>query len=563
MRQSAMAGRGIAVTPRPVAEARPLERVRPRVWPVLGLLLVAALPRLYLVFLAGDPQNAGVGWYNDTYHHWQIAYLSKEVGFSHGFLRLWDYKGLEYFWGILHPLLLAGLFTLIGSVDILIPRLVSVVAGSSAVVVTYLLVQRYFNSRAALGAGLLAALNPVGLWSDASGMQEPLGIALMLLGLYYWPRRPASTGLLWALAGMVRAEYWVFGLGLVAAAAIVEKDSNRTLPLSLGWSGLSLVYMKILLDRTGNLIYPVWWSFVGNAAGRWQEAIPLSSTQVQVRLLFGLIAALGVLSALLVLRRKPRFHLFFLFGVGNWIFLSLFIGFTDYLKSYIPRFWVDRIFLWPYMFLAVLIAATSLHYLPRLSTKFAKLQLGWLSIVVALALSQLAWRPIAYYSTQPEANGASSAELWEELRFTASAIADHYQGGSILIPEDQPVLTYQLVRFHGLRGSQLIGQMFDPFYYMEGDPFTDWSNHRELILGWLEEEDIQLLAVYLNRDRYLNLIEMEPQRFQFLMTLPEMNLSLYRVIQPQSSLITPSWHLADSQRRAVVHGPGGADARAV
>jgi len=60
-----------------------------------GIFLLAALPRLFVIFFVTDPQNPGLGWYGDTFHHWQIAYLSKEIGFSQGFLRLWDFKGLE------------------------------------------------------------------------------------------------------------------------------------------------------------------------------------------------------------------------------------------------------------------------------------------------------------------------------------------------------------------------------------------------------------------------------------------------------------------------------------
>src|SRR5215207_3401390 len=88
------------------------------------LIFIAALAlRLYSLFNITNPQNSGVeGWYSDTYHHWQIAYLSNQIGFNEGFLRLWDLKGLEYFWGLMHPLIGSLLISITGSADIVIFR---------------------------------------------------------------------------------------------------------------------------------------------------------------------------------------------------------------------------------------------------------------------------------------------------------------------------------------------------------------------------------------------------------------------------------------------------------
>src|SRR3989344_6083818 len=71
----------------------------------LGLVFILALvPRLLYIYVFSNPNFPG--WYTDVFHHWQIAYLSKEVGFHESFLRLWDFKGMEFFWGLLHPLIL-------------------------------------------------------------------------------------------------------------------------------------------------------------------------------------------------------------------------------------------------------------------------------------------------------------------------------------------------------------------------------------------------------------------------------------------------------------------------
>ena len=36
-------------------------------------------------------------WNCDSYHHWQISYLSLKIGFPQ--FRLWDLNGCEYYWG--------------------------------------------------------------------------------------------------------------------------------------------------------------------------------------------------------------------------------------------------------------------------------------------------------------------------------------------------------------------------------------------------------------------------------------------------------------------------------
>src|SRR6266851_962606 len=113
-------------------------------WPWLASVAAAALiPRLVYLFLVADPENAGHG-FTDAYHHWQIAYLTKEIGLTNG-PRLWDMRGWEYFWGLLHPVLMDLLFFITGSSDIVLARLLSVAFGSASVVLIFLLCHRYWG----------------------------------------------------------------------------------------------------------------------------------------------------------------------------------------------------------------------------------------------------------------------------------------------------------------------------------------------------------------------------------------------------------------------------------
>src|SRR2546422_4842198 len=180
----------------------------------------AAIPRLLYLFVFTDPENPGLGAYNDVWHHWQIAYLTKEIGLSApGGPRLWDLKGLEYFWGILHPLLMVGVFDITGSIDIVLNRLVSLVFGVAVVVLLFHICWRYWGTQVALGAALVAALLPTSVMNDASGMLEPLGVALTLFGLLAWiGRGGVSSRLVFGLAAMARAGAWLFNLGPVVPA---------------------------------------------------------------------------------------------------------------------------------------------------------------------------------------------------------------------------------------------------------------------------------------------------------------------------------------------------------
>jgi len=222
------------------------------------IFILALIPRLYFIFYVSDPDNPGAGWFGDAYHHWQIAYLTQEVGMSHGFLRLWDLKGMEYFWGLLHPLLTMITFSITGSVTVGIERALTAVFGSISTGILVLLVNRHWNLKAAIAAGLFAALNPVGVFNDGTGMVEPLGIPFLLLGVYFWPSRPLFAGLSLVIALMARGEYWVFSLALVTAMIIFTKKVHidKRIILLLGFVVLLLIYMKYLITYTGNPIYP-------------------------------------------------------------------------------------------------------------------------------------------------------------------------------------------------------------------------------------------------------------------------------------------------------------------
>lgn len=492
---------------------RPKRKTREKIFNLLIFLFVlfcALGPRLYFLFFVSGTQNSGPGWYGDVYHHWQIAYLSKTIGFKQGFLRLWDLKGMEYFWGLLHPLALSLLFSLTGSIDILIPRLLSIFCGAFIAAMIYLLTQRDFGYLTALGAGLWTAFFPVLIYTDALGMQDQLALVIFLIALYCWPRKPFLMGLLLVLAGMGRAEYWVFGLGIVIAVNFFKVYFDKRLILFCSWLIFSLVYMKYLLDKTGNPIYPVWWNFLGNAAGEWQVVKELMIDALLAKKIFQGVAVFGLIGSLAVLWKKPKAYLMFLFGFGSLFFNGLIFGFSAYIYGWVNRYYVDRLLNLPYIFLGWLLALFFI-YLPGTKIKvFSKVKLG-ISVMLGLlyAVQVIFWPAIMHYFRKAQQYWPGEVKLAEQT-------AEYYQTGKILIPEDRTAYTYALVRFNQIKGENIIGQMFDPYFYLEKDVYENWEKNRGKILSWLKKENIKLLVFYPGRERYEKLVEKEKDFFKIL-----------------------------------------------
>lgn len=480
----------------------------------LGIFIATLAVRLVFLFFVSNPQNAGVGWYGDSYHHWQIAYLSKEIGFNHGFLRLWDLKGMEYFWGLAHPLFTTLLMTLTGSSDIIIVRLLSSIAGSLSIAVLFFLIRKYWGTKTAIASIVIACLNPVLIFNEASGMVEPLGILFLLLGVYLWEEYTFLSGILFAIASMTRAENWLFSVGLIGFVLIFTKvHPDKKIKLLISYLIVILIYMKYLLDHTGNAIYPIWWNFLGNAAGAWQANIPARPDQIMIQPIWICIFVESLLGIIYVAWKKPKNYLFHLLGLGNFMFLGAFVGLTKYLKSYEAYFWVVRIFDLPYLYLGVLISILLFVAIPKIIPFVAKFKINWLVFVVILFTIQPLWLFI-WRLYEP------TTKYWDAEVALAKNIGSYYNGGTVLIHEGDPVLTYALIKETHLKASNIEGQMYDPFQYKPfnsyNDPFEHWDEDRGIILDWLKKDDIHLLVFIAGRTRYEELVKREPEIFKFI-----------------------------------------------
>jgi hypothetical protein len=498
-------------------EPREVETEPPtsRLWWGWSIVLAAATatPRLAYLFLFTDPENPGVRRYDDVWHHWQIAYLTKEIGLqAPDGPRLWDLKGLEYFWGILHPLLMAAVFYATGSIDIVLNRLVSVVFGVAVVLLVFHLCRRYWGTQVGLAAALAAITLPTSVMNDASGMLEPIGVFLCLLGVWAWSRDDGLwAGIAFGLATMARAEAWIFSVGLVAAAFLGRPRTRQLWWLLAGFGGVMLLYMKVLQDHTGNAIYPLWWNFFANAAGKW-EFTAVNAGQASVRPVLGVLLVASSIGLAWSLWRRPASYMLLTFGFGYWVFVAGMLGFTAYLASWVWWMPITRVFAFPYVFAGILFAVALLWWAPR---RFGKrvIPWSWGALAVTLVACQLAWIPIA------KVFGPSELD-WRAVKAESVALggwynASPYAGHSIALPPDRPEITYALARFGGVEGKHLVSEMYGPFAYVRaGYRFEDHqSTVNTLLECWFTDTDIRLIAIAPNDQNLLLAVQLNPGWF--------------------------------------------------
>jgi hypothetical protein len=260
---------------------------------------------------------------------------------------------------------------------------------------------------------------------------------------------------------------------------------------------------------------------VASVKGEWLEEAAIVGVKLVARRISRGIFGLGLLGGLLTLWKKPKQGLLWLFGFANVTFIGFMVGFGGYVKGFIMRIWLDRLYNWPYLFTGIVIISWLFYYAPKAWPWFGKLKLNWLIFIVGLGLSQWLWQPINRFM-------GDNARLYNYERDWAEEIAVAYQGGRVLIPEDRPYITYLLANDFGIEGKNMVGQMFDPFFYFEDQEnlFVDWDEKREIVIDWLRENDIRLIALTIPRERYTGLFEREPQMFK---KLDSKRFKLYEV----------------------------------
>jgi hypothetical protein len=399
------------------------------------------------------------------------------------------------------------------------------------VLLIFLLCRRHWGPPVAIPAAAFAAFSPTSVFNDASGMVEPLGVALCLLGIWLLPRHGFLAGIAWGLATTARAEAWIFTVGLVVATVLDPATRRQALTLAIGWGAVMLAYMKTLLDQTGNPIYPLYWNFLGNAVGRWEAPVGLTAEQQAVRPLLGLILVAAAAGLAWTLVRRPRGYLLLVLGFGSWVFVADTLGFTAYLRSWVGWMWMTRVFAFPYEFAAILVSIGLCHLLPRWLGRRSLIPAAAGGAAAILAV-QVAWLPIDRVYASTFTTWATTVRVGQ--RIGAVYHRPGIDGGAFAVPADHPNLTYTLAQYGNLPGRHLLSQLYDPFYYLP--PGTTYRDHPEevstLMRCWLDRTGTTLIAVDSQNQNYLLFATGHPGWLVRVGDVPEYHWTLYRVRVP-------------------------------
>jgi hypothetical protein len=329
---------------------------------------------------------------------------------------------------------------------------------------------------------------------------------------------------------MARAEAWLFSLGLVIAAFLRRQDWRQRGPLVAGFAAVMVLYMKVLLDQTGNAVYALWWNFFANAVGKW-EATPITVSQASVRPVLGIALVVALVGLGLALWKRPPSYMLLTFGFGYWVFVAGMLGFSSYLASWVWWMPITRVFAFPYVFAGVLVVVVLFRWAGRGGGRMAA-PLAWAAVAALLLISQLSWLPIAQVFGPTE--NEWHAVLAASRQLGAWYNTPPYQGHALAVPPDRPDVTYGLARFGGVEGKHLVSEMYDPFAYLPAG--YKYEEHQDtintLLECWLGKTDTRLMAMPPDNTNYALMREYNPTWFVELGTMDNTRWLVYGVSAP-------------------------------
>ena len=451
-----------------------------KVYVFLFFTSLAIIPRaLIWAFLPLD-------WNLDSYHHWQISYLTLKIGLRQG--RMWDLNGCEYYWGMVPHLVQAFLLWVFNTASIAPYRALNVLLGGVNTYLLYLIGRDNLYWEVGLYAGLLFALYPVAAVFDIIAMQETLALFLALLSIHLFRTRPFWSGVFLALACQSRIEFWMVSIIFVVAAVLIERASTRLVPFIVAWLLVTGVFCWFFAAQTGNAIYPLYWSLY-NFFGGWTESgwgkplLELISRWAFHRLktwpttpsgivLLGSMFGVLIVLVHMILRRWRRYHLYLFLMAVLVVFGPLFVPYFGKRLEYL------LLMLRMSIPVAALGYAIVVYQLLRIRLPIFQVRLSRLhveKILLLVTLLSYTYFILAYGRFQSIPNGVFSA---------ADEGIKYYRGGTILC--DYPILNYRLVSKWHIKAKDLLGAHYSPASYGIEDPieYAKWLDQHN-ITSWI------------------------------------------------------------------------------
>jgi len=427
--------------------------------------LSVSLRLLFLFFVSGTEYT---GWYQDSFHHWQIAYYSLHVGLGQNPPRMWDLSGMEYFWGLAPTFIEMSLLWLFNTTSMLPFRLFNILMGSASVVLVCLIGRRYFDSRAGTIAGLLAATSPVLLEVDTSGMLEPFGFACLLLALMLYEKRTYWTGVLLGLASLTHILFWFVSAAVIVSYLVFERSGVKFLPSLLGWLTPMTPYFWFMQSRTGDWLYALRWNILGSIEGRWISNITVPfETQLPFRAVALGVLVISVAALIYLLRKRPMsypLHIFFISYLG---LQAIIFGLTAYIVPYIfmdqlGRVLLDRLFAILYYYAALLGGVAAVKLGSRLLSSSLRFDVPNIrhAVQVAIALLLILLNILTFPYVLTQYFSPTYRDPYDSQTEIANDIIAQYAGGTIVT--SLPIVTYRLIN-SGIGHTNILGSLYAPY----------------------------------------------------------------------------------------------------
>lgn len=356
---------------------------------------------------------------------------------------------MEYYWGILPPLVEAFTLWVANTSSMLPYRLLNAALGSLSTYVIYKIVLKHFRSKASAAiSSAIAAAWPSLLIFSTFGLTETLGIFLLLLALFYYDRREYICGLLLGLASMCRIEYWFLALGLIACYLLFEKSVMRFIPALVGWLTPMLPYLWHLRTQTGNPFYPVYWNFFGTVLGQWEPQYTLTLDTILYRALWLILAGASLVIILLSTKTRPNGYIVYALFLGYLIFQGATAALS--LRGILVnvRYILDRFMMLDYIFLSILL---SLLFVRTDRIKIPRLRI---SVKLAHGTMLLSLCILAYASFIPLYTGQGEIQYFHDV---SDWLTQHYERGAILC--NIPMMNYWLIQ-DGIDARNIVGTLY-------------------------------------------------------------------------------------------------------
>jgi hypothetical protein len=452
---------------------------------------VACLARLVVWYLIP------LDWNWDSYHHWQISYLSLKIGFPNW--RLWDLNGCEYYWGIVPHLVQAFILGVLSTSSIIPLRAMNLVLGGLNAVLVYQIGSKYYSEMVGTYSGLLYGVFPVAAVFDILALQDTLALSFLLTSIMFVKERPFVAGCLLALTGQSRTELLPVSMIIVLLVLVAERFSTKIAPLLIGWLVVTGVFGWFVYTQTGNPLYSLYWSMY-NVFGGWAEG---SAGKPFIELMLGwvgwkLSAWLWKPTGWLIIGSVIASLFFFVYAAvkrpkGYVVPLAFLAALTILSPIFIPYIGSDWQRFLVMLRMANPLAATGLPLLVSLTGRVFKAAFVT-GVRVTLLLAFLAgylFLVPAYGAMQVDTVGA----------FEAADIAwGRYEGGNVVC--DFPMMNYRFVDRWGVQPRSLLGNHYAPDYYGVEEPieYARWLERNNVTIWIYSYDGGEKVQLILNRD---------------------------------------------------------------